>query len=125
MILLDTHVLVWLYSGERNLLSTHAWKKLDRAPLFFSPIGALEVNYLYQCGKILVPANKLLGSLISEFGVVEADISFSEVCSEAAKLSWTRDPFDRLLVAHTLSAKAQLMTKDQIILKNCKKAFWV
>lgn len=50
--------------------------------------------------------------------------SFEDVVVEAAKLSWTRDPFDRLICATARVATAPLLTKDVTILANEPTAFW-
>ncbi len=40
------------------------------------------------------------------------------------KEGWTRDPFDRLIVANAKAANASLVTKDERILKNYSRAVW-
>ena len=42
----------------------------------------------------------------------------------AERLSWTRDPFDRLIVAQASLAGAPLVTKDRMIRKHFAKAAW-
>jgi PIN domain nuclease of toxin-antitoxin system len=42
----------------------------------------------------------------------------------AAGLSWTRDPFDRLIAAHAILADATLLTADRTILANLPQAAW-
>jgi len=37
---------------------------------------------------------------------------------------WTRDPFDRLIVAHAIKANCNLLTKDEKIRKNYAHAVW-
>jgi PIN domain nuclease of toxin-antitoxin system len=37
---------------------------------------------------------------------------------------WTRDPFDRIIVAHADVVSAPLLTKDQAIRRNYRRAFW-
>ncbi|WP_199317478.1 hypothetical protein [Planktothricoides raciborskii] len=39
-------------------------------------------------------------------------------------LDWTRDPFDRLIVAHAAVNNNILLTKDRIILANYAQAQW-
>ena len=43
---------------------------------------------------------------------------------EAIAQSWTRDPFDRIIVANAICAESQLLTKDANILGNYKNAVW-
>jgi len=44
--------------------------------------------------------------------------------TEAAPLTWTRDPFDRLIVGDATGANSALLTKDSTILANCPLAEW-
>jgi PIN domain nuclease of toxin-antitoxin system len=43
---------------------------------------------------------------------------------EATTLSWTRDPFDRLIAAHSIVANSPLITADETILENLPLATW-
>ena len=51
-------------------------------------------------------------------------VPFRDVVAEAAKLTWTRDPFDRLICATARAAGASLLTKDETLLANESSAFW-
>jgi PIN domain nuclease of toxin-antitoxin system len=46
------------------------------------------------------------------------------VCATAVDMHWTRDPFDRLISAHALAAKAPLVTKDRTIRAHLPLAWW-
>lgn len=46
------------------------------------------------------------------------DISLVALVRHALRLGWTRDPFDRLLVAHSLARRAPLCTLDGRIRRN-------
>jgi PIN domain nuclease of toxin-antitoxin system len=52
------------------------------------------------------------------------DTSLADLVRAAAPLSWTRDPFDRLIAAHAIVADAPLVTADQTILENLPLATW-
>ncbi|MBW8060344.1 MAG: type II toxin-antitoxin system VapC family toxin [Solirubrobacterales bacterium] len=39
-------------------------------------------------------------------------------------LSWTHDPFDRLIAAHAIVADAPLITADRTILAHLPLAIW-
>jgi PIN domain nuclease of toxin-antitoxin system len=49
---------------------------------------------------------------------------FQIIIAEAAKLTWTRDPFDRIICAAARAAGAPLLTRDADILANEPSAFW-
>ena len=57
-----------------------------------------------------------------DLGPAESD--FARVAAVAARLSWTRDPFDRLIAAHALADDLLLITRDRNRLENCLVARW-
>ena len=66
----------------------------------------------------------LLGQLAIERGVLMTDDSALDVVDRAMKLTWTRDPFDRLLVATALLHDAPLITRDRRIHECFAGASW-
>ena len=57
-------------------------------------------------------------------GLGQADDPITAVISHAMTLTWTRDPFDRLLVATAMLHKAPLITQDRTIRENYAEAVW-
>lgn len=53
-----------------------------------------------------------------------AESTFARVTACAVGLTWTRDPFDRLICAHALCDDAPLLTADRRILEQCAVAEW-
>jgi PIN domain nuclease of toxin-antitoxin system len=49
---------------------------------------------------------------------------FTDVIEIAAKQSWTRDPFDRIITAQAAIGSNALVTKDNGIRKHYKYAIW-
>ena len=43
------------------------------------------------------------------------DIGIEILVNQALALTWTRDPFDRLLAAHSLARRVPLCTTDRVI----------
>jgi PIN domain nuclease of toxin-antitoxin system len=66
----------------------------------------------------------MLGALGRDIGLETADASAADLVQAAAELSWTRDPFDRLIAAHAIVAGAPLLTADRTILDNLAQATW-
>ena len=83
--------------------------------LRYSPMARLELYYLHQIGRINVLPAELLSELTEPLCLRECDQSFSAVIGQAQSLTWTRDPFDRLIVAQAMAAKAKLITHDENI----------
>jgi PIN domain nuclease of toxin-antitoxin system len=70
------------------------------------------------------PPSAPLSALGRTLGLEVADTSLAEVTQAAAPLSWTRDPFDRLIAAHAIVANSPLVTADKSILDNLHLAVW-
>ena len=43
---------------------------------------------------------------------------------QSLEIDWTRDPFDRLIVAQAIAADGFLLTKDRTILNHSVAALW-
>jgi PIN domain nuclease of toxin-antitoxin system len=124
LIHLDTHIVCWLYEARIDLLSDPARAAIERGRLFVSPIVDLELQYLHEIGRINKGPSAILAALAAEIGLAVDDQSLAAIISRARDLSWTRDPFDRLIVATALLAGGRLVTKDALIRKYCKAAIW-
>ncbi len=46
------------------------------------------------------------------------EVPLVPLARRAIELSWTRDPFDRLLAAHSLARRVPFCTVDRVILKH-------
>lgn len=124
MIYLDTHVAVWLYAGRVDLLPDGARSLVDANDLLVSPIVALELQYLHETGRTNEPAVPVLQSLARLIGLQRCDLPFADVVEASLRESWTRDPFDRVVVAHARLREAPLLTKDRTIREHFRGAVW-
>lgn len=121
---LDTHVVAWLYSNQIDLLSTKSIRAIEESNLFVSPMVGLELQYLFEIGRLNVKSTEILNNLSSQIGLSVSNTDFAELASIATDLSWTRDPFDRIIVAQAVAESAKFLTKDRVILKNYQLAIW-
>ena len=124
MIYLDTHVVVWLYTGKVNKLSVKARELINENSIYISAVVRLELQYLYEIQRITDEANEVLLDLSDRIGLQICDHGFTTIISKALDLSWTRDPFDRIIVANAALSNSILITKDQHILDNYENARW-
>ena len=124
MILLDTHVVLWIYTGQVLRLSTRAAHELEASDVAVSPVVELELAYLNEIGRVTDTPAMILAALGSSIGLSVAQIGFAPLCATAVGLTWTRDPIDRLLAAHAVAADLPLLTKDRSLLENLDLAFW-
>ena len=125
MIYLDTHVVIWLYGDATRKLSKTAARLIRDNDVFISPMVKLELQYLYEIERIASSPKKILDYLASKKSQLQVcQKSFSLVTEEALKITWTRDAFDRLIVAHASVDNNILLTKDKKILANYSYAVW-
>jgi PIN domain nuclease of toxin-antitoxin system len=82
------------------------------------------LELLHEIGRRRNPAKKLIAALAGEIGLEICNLPFRTVVDQALAEAWTRDPFDRLIVANAKAARAQLITADEAILKNYSRAIW-
>jgi PIN domain nuclease of toxin-antitoxin system len=124
VIRLDTHVVVWLYTGETEQLSTAAVAAIEQHELLVSPIVQLELSYLHEIGRLTIGGADIIADLERRVGLRRSDAALEALVDTAASLTWTRDPFDRLIVADALVAGAALVTKDRSIHDHTTTARW-
>lgn len=124
MILLDTHVMVWLYDDPERLLPPAVRERLNAEPLALSPFVRLELQYLYEVKRIVVPAQTIVDELVPKLEMVLTDPPSAQICQAATTLNWTRDPFDRLISAQALTSGTALVTKDRVIRNHLSLAWW-
>lgn len=121
---LDTHIVCWLYAGRVDLLSTAATEAIEASVLLISPIVELELTYLYEIGRINQTSQTVLKALQHEIGLQVQPIELSTMVSHAQTLSWTRDTFDRMIVAQASVQERGLITKDSLIKQHYLNAIW-
>lgn len=97
---------------------------MEAEPPCISPIVELELTYLYEVGRVSEPASAPLAALRRSIGLEIADAPAAELVQAAVGLSWTRDPFDRLIAAHAIVANSLLITADRAIRDNLSLAIW-
>ena len=87
------------------------------AQLVVSPVSLWEISMLIELGRVQIdrPVED------DERWTVD-DLSSRALFSEARGVSWTRDPFDRLLVAHAAVRRCAFATGDALILASLPPA---
>jgi PIN domain nuclease of toxin-antitoxin system len=117
-------VVVWLYAGHIEKLGEQARELINENDLYISAIVRLELQYLYEIQRVTAEANEILTDLSDRVGLKICDKRFHAIVSGALELSWTRDPFDRIIVANAALDSNILITRDQSILENYENARW-
>ncbi|MDQ6706368.1 MAG: PIN domain-containing protein, partial [Acidobacteriota bacterium] len=113
------------FQGDPGKLTGPAIAKLEESDLLVSPMVVLELEYLFELRRILLRPQDLLFKLEAQIGVTVCDFPFPAIVAAAIGENWTRDPFDRLIVAHAkANSQAALLSSDQVIRKNYSEAVW-
>lgn len=124
MIYLDTHMVVWLYSGNTDSMSESALNLIQENDLGISPAVILELGYLHEIGRVTVSGKEIVSDLFQRIGLATCQKKFTEIIANALSMTWTRDPFDRIITGHASLDNSTLLTKDRTILANYPHACW-
>jgi len=130
MIVLDSHVLVWLLAAPK-LLSNRAERAILDAriageELAYAPVSLYEIAYAVQRNRL--PLSTPLHDFIS---AIKANLTMAALTSEIAVLAaelpapFHGDPMDRIIVATAIALDCTLITHDdQIRRANVCKTLW-
>jgi PIN domain nuclease of toxin-antitoxin system len=121
---LDTHVVIWMFTGEGERLPPKVVKRIESDPIVVSPMVMIEIDLLREIGRITEGGQTMLDDLRVRAGLDVSSTPLASIVASAHSLTWTRDPFDRLIVANALADGATLLTRDRNIRKHCRSAAW-
>ena len=116
-LLLDTHTFLWFIRGDAKL-SSHA-RKLIEGPnneRLLSIASLWEMAIKVSLGRLQVPqpfphllTHHISGNAMSVHRISAADLD------ELTKLAFHhKDPFDRLIIAQSLSAQIPVVSRDKL-----------
>lgn len=109
----DTHILIFRFLEPKRLSAKHKTLFQQEKNIFLVPtISLLEVQYLSEIKRINLDLGDFLVALKKEdqFQIVNFD---EPTLYYSLKLTSTRDPFDRIILAHALSTSTKILTKDR------------
>jgi len=107
VILLDTNALIWLHQRDRRT------KRLEKSvTLYASPASLLELQILVEAGRLRLRSGYDVDQLVGDARWLLDDPPAADWFSQAVDVGWTRDPFDRLIVAHAELRGWRLATGD-------------
>src|SRR5258708_5650624 len=122
---IDTNTVLFLHAGRLDRISTRAQRRIDTSDLVISPMVLLEIQMLYEKGKIKYDANRILSDLSQQVGLSVCRLSMTSVVNSALSMSWTRDPGDRLITANAHANNvSSLITSDQNIQNHYPNTIW-
>jgi PIN domain nuclease of toxin-antitoxin system len=124
MIFLDTHVVIWLYAKLLEKISNAAIQQIEDNEVFISQMVRLELQYLFEIGRLTVTPDRLIKDLNKSIGLKVSHMDAEKVFDLSIDYEWTRDVFDRLITAEADAMGSLLVTKDRNILANYEMAIW-
>ena len=121
----DTHILLWALDAEFHHLTAKAMQALNHADLLVSPMVLLELEYLYEVQRTNWTSRDVQFKMKRDLKARVCDLPFPEVAEAALDEKWTRDPFDRLIVAQAkANGLAPLITADDRMRKHYPGVLW-
>ena len=124
VIYLDTHVVAFLYEDAGASLPPLSRSLIAENELLLSPMVMIELQFLFEIRRLTVPPGTIIGTMQRAARLRICDLPFEDVARAALRESWTRDPFDRIIVAHARLREVTLITKDRAIRGNYQRALW-
>ncbi len=116
-ILVDTHILIWLLSGD-SMLSRSAQRILEdeRNEIYFSSINIAEIAIKHVKNPLLMPLTpEQVREAALENNLRELDFGSSHAVALASLPLHHKDPFDRMLIAQAEGSQMKLMSHDDFI----------
>ena len=116
-ILVDTHILIWLLSGD-SMLSRSAQRILEdeRNEIYFSSINIAEIAIKHVKNPLLMPLTpEQVREAALENNLRELDFGSSHAVALASLPLHHKDSFDRMLIAQAEGSQMKLMSHDDFI----------
>ena len=114
-LLLDTHTAIWWWTDPTRI-GKNALSVLNdgEAPIFVSPVSAIEIAIKFRIGKLSDFGNPALDfpALMARNRFLSLPITESHALSAGLLHGSHRDPFDRLIAAQALIERLTVATCD-------------
>ena len=122
---IDTHIAIWLAEGRIQKLTQRALDAVNEHDLRVSPFVSFELGLLFEKNKIQRPAPAILRQLRAQLDVRICDFALTEIAETALAELWTREPMDRMIVAHARANNySPLISADEMIRSNYPRTIW-
>lgn len=119
-ILVDTHIYLWMLSCPEKLSDARRYELESPVnEVFFSSISIAELMIKHSIGKINITFNPL--EMAAEMGLEKLNFTGEDALLLKSLPFFHKDPFDRMLIAQSMTNKLSLMSDDLKIKKyDCK-----
>lgn len=117
-LLLDSHTFIWWHE-EPQKLSTNAFEAISEPAnsIFLSLVSIWEIQLKLLTGKLTL--NEKLGDAVQNerdrngFGLLSVELE--HIIGLANLPNYHKDPFDRLMIAQSITEKMTLVTVDSML----------
>jgi len=119
MLLLDTHVFLWLQTEPERLGRRLHLVEQPETDLLLSAASSWEIAIKHGLGKLALPEppEEYIPERIRLGGLIGLPIEHSHALAVAALPPLHRDPFDRLIVAQAIALDVPVLTADPAIMQ--------
>jgi len=109
----DTHLLVWRLIEPRRLSKMEKGLFSDSHAEFLIPtVVLLEIQYLTEIKRIEIDMDEALAAIQEDPSFQLAPFDETAML-HAFRLTTTRDPFDRMILAQALASSTKILTRDR------------
>lgn len=124
-VLIDTHVLLWGLGNDAKL-SRQVRALLPVADVWISVASLWEIIAKVQVGKLALPSpvGDYLAAKLTANGVCVLPLTFEHVRRLEELPLHHRDPFDRILIAQSLSESLPIVSADPQFEKYSVEVIW-
>lgn len=110
-LLLDTHVVLWAFSGDARLPTPMRETISAASERLVSAVTAYELGLKTAIGKLVTPAD--LDERLDDFGVTRLAITWAHTHAASRLPLHHRDPWDRILIAQARLEGLTLVSADE------------
>lgn len=115
-ILLDTHFFLWAIGDSENISQHHKKMLLDHSnTIYVSSISFVEIAIKSSIGKLTINCDPFLE--LERAGFEHLDFDYLSASKLFMLPMYHKDPFDRMLIAQSLSKELFIMSDDAIFPK--------
>ena len=110
-LLLDTHIFLWWVRGDKRLSKSSVHKIKEAEEVYLSSASIWEIAIKMRLGKISGDLNALIQEIHNSH-FLELPVTNQHAAATLGLPDIHRDPFDRILIAQTVSEPLVFLTAD-------------
>lgn len=118
-ILLDTHIFIWWLKNDRSLSKKARLLIQNADKVYISSVSIWEAAIKIPLGKLHADIHVLASSITTE-GFDELTITAKHAAATSELSFHHRDPFDRMLIAQSITEPLRFITADKQLKQYCE-----